>query len=213
MNAQWQPLVSVVMATCDRAHFLGPAIDSVLKQSVADLELLIADDGSGEATRRVLQAWKSDPRVHAVFQDIRATRQSDFVNAFWRYLAFDPALLEQTWAEAKAFAHDVSEQMARDNPDLYLIKMTKSLREGRIFLDYLRNDRMATAVAPLSPRARPGATVSMPLSWSDVKPDLDPKRYTIRTAPGLMEKNSAWQDYGQGERSLAQAIKRLQKRT
>lgn len=118
-----------------------------------------------------------------------------------------------TWAEAKAFAHDVSEQMARDNPDLYLIKMTKSLREGRIFLDYLRNDRMATAVAPLSPRARPGATVSMPLSWSDVKPDLDPKRYTIRTAPGLMEKSSAWQDYDQGERSLAQAIKRLQKRT
>ncbi|WP_377289688.1 carboxymuconolactone decarboxylase family protein [Rhizobium sp. SG2393] len=45
---------------------------------------------------------ESDPRVKAVFDDIRATRKSDFVNNMWRYLAFDPALLESTWAEVKA---------------------------------------------------------------------------------------------------------------
>ncbi|MBB2719639.1 UNVERIFIED_ORG: bifunctional non-homologous end joining protein LigD [Rhizobium etli] len=115
------------------------------------------------------------------------------------------------WAEAKGFAHDVCQQMARDNPDLYLIKMTKSLRGGRIFLDYLRNDRMATAVAPLSPRARAGATVSMPLTWAQVKSDLDPKRFTLRTVPALLAKSSAWQDYCDGERPLEQAIKRLGK--
>ncbi len=116
-----------------------------------------------------------------------------------------------SWAEAKGFAHDVCQQMARDNPDLYLTKMTKSLRGGRIFLDYLRNDRMATAVAPLSPRARPGATVSMPLTWTQVKSDLDPKRFNVRTVPALLAKTSAWQDYCDGERSLEQAIKRLGK--
>ncbi|MCL7999833.1 DNA ligase D [Brucella sp. 21LCYQ03] len=115
------------------------------------------------------------------------------------------------WEEAKTFAHDVSEQMARDNPDLYLIKMAKNQRDGRIFLDYLRNDRMATAVAPLSPRARPGAPVSMPLNWSQVKSDLDPMRFTIRTAPELLEKTNAWKDYSHSERPLVQAIKRLRK--
>ncbi|ASP86681.1 hypothetical protein CDO26_18835 (plasmid) [Sinorhizobium meliloti] len=116
-----------------------------------------------------------------------------------------------SWAEAKGFAHDVCQEMARGNPDLYLIKMTKSLRECRIFLDYLRNDRMATAVAPLSPRARPGANVSMPLTWKQVQSNLDPKRFTVRTVPALRAKASAWEEYCDGQRPLEQAIKRLGK--
>jgi AhpD family alkylhydroperoxidase len=44
---------------------------------------------------------EADPRVKAVFDDIRATRRTDFINNMWRYLAFDPTLLEQTWAEVK----------------------------------------------------------------------------------------------------------------
>jgi bifunctional non-homologous end joining protein LigD len=115
------------------------------------------------------------------------------------------------WAIAKAFARDVCKVMAAEAPDRYLINMAKKERTGRIFLDYLRNDRMATAVAPLSPRGRPGAPVSMPVSWSQVKKGLDPTVYTVRTVPPLVKKLKAWEDYCDGERPLANAIKRLGK--
>ncbi len=113
------------------------------------------------------------------------------------------------WDDAKMFAQAVSAQMAQDAPSKYLIKMTKTLRAGRIFLDYLRNDRVATAVAPLSPRARPGATVSMPLTWPQVRSDLDPTRFTVHSVPELLAKTSAWKDYRTAERPLRAAIKKL----
>jgi bifunctional non-homologous end joining protein LigD len=116
-----------------------------------------------------------------------------------------------SWADAKTFARDLCVQMSADTPSRYLAKMTKKARAGRIYLDYLRNDRMATAVAPLSPRAREGAPVSMPLNWTQLRPKIDPKRFTVRTVPGLIAKSSAWQDYCDAERPLAQAIKRLSK--
>jgi bifunctional non-homologous end joining protein LigD len=113
------------------------------------------------------------------------------------------------WPEAKAMAREICERMAADSPRKYLVRMTKKERTGRIFLDYLRNDRMATAVAPLSPRGRAGAPVSMPLTWNQVRRGLEPMRYTLRTAPALLSKSVAWKDYCDGERRLTEALKRL----
>jgi len=114
-----------------------------------------------------------------------------------------------TWKEAKAFALGVCQWMANDDPERYLLNMSKKLRQGKIFLDYLRNDRMATAVAVLSPRARPGATVSMPLTWAQVRGDLDPTRYTVRTVPALLAKTKAWQGYDEAAASIKAAIGKL----
>ena len=115
------------------------------------------------------------------------------------------------WDDAKAFAKEVCTRMAADSPDLYVVNMAKKLRTTRIFLDYLRNDRMSTAVAPFSPRGRPGAPVSMPLNWTQVRAGLDPMKYTVRTVPGMLKKMTAWEDYCDSERDLAAAIKRLGK--
>lgn len=115
------------------------------------------------------------------------------------------------WKIAKRFAQALCAQMAADNPERYVVNMSKKARTGRIFLDYLRNGEKATAVAPLSPRAREGAPISMPLSWNQVRGGLDPARYTIRTAPALIAKSEGWADYRKAERPLPREFLRAMK--
>jgi bifunctional non-homologous end joining protein LigD len=106
------------------------------------------------------------------------------------------------WATAKRFAKLLCTHIAAESPERFVVNMSKKARTGRIFLDYLRNGEKATAVAPLSPRAREGAPVSMPIEWSQVRRGLDPARFTVRTAPGLIAKGRAWADYCKAERQL-----------
>jgi bifunctional non-homologous end joining protein LigD len=122
-----------------------------------------------------------------------------------------PRNTQLDWDLVKAFAREVCRQMAADKPDRYLINMSKSARKGLIYLDYLRNDRMSTAVAPLSPRARAGAPVSMPVTWEQVRAGLDPSQFTVRTAPALIARSKAWKGYEEAERPIVRAIELLAK--
>lgn len=115
------------------------------------------------------------------------------------------------WRTAKLFSQTLCAQMVGDHPQRYLINMSKAQRKGKIFLDYLRNDRLATAVAPLSPRARSGAPVSMPLLWTQVRRGLDPARFTVHSAWALLQKQRPWQEYAQSGNSLTAAMKVLLK--
>jgi bifunctional non-homologous end joining protein LigD len=80
-----------------------------------------------------------------------------------------PVEPEHEWETIKKFAHALVLEMETQNSKLYITKASKAERRNRIFLDYLRNDREATSVAPFSPRARSGAPVAMTLNWSELK--------------------------------------------
>ena len=80
-----------------------------------------------------------------------------------------PIVPEHDWASIKEFAHSIALWMEKGQPSLYLTKMSKAARKGRIYIDYLRNERGATSVAAFSPRARAGAAVSVPLSWAELE--------------------------------------------
>ena len=85
-----------------------------------------------------------------------------------------PITAKPDWSAVKQFAHSFALAMEEQAPNLYLTKMSKAARKGRIFIDYLRNERGATAIAPYSPRARAGAAVALPLSWTDLKQPKHP---------------------------------------
>src|SRR5690606_17518791 len=91
--------------------------------------------------------------------------------------------------------------MAKDSPADFVSTISKAKRKNKILIDYLRNGRGATAVAPYSPRARAGAPVSMPLSWDELGPGIGPAHFTIGNAITRLSGLSAdpWGDFRRAE--------------
>ncbi len=98
------------------------------------------------------------------------------------------------WDKVRSFTRSIARAMAADSPDQYVATVTKAKRRGRILIDYLRNGRGATAVAPWSSRARPGAPVSMPLPWEDL-PGIRPDQFTVPTALARLAEPDPWADF------------------
>lgn len=106
--------------------------------------------------------------------------------------------------EARAFARDVAELVARRDPDRFTTEQRKKKRKGRLLIDYLRNAYGQTAVAPFAVRAREGAPVATPVAWDEVSSsELHPRRYTIENIfRRLAQKEDPWKGMGRHSRSL-----------
>lgn len=115
-----------------------------------------------------------------------------------------PIVPDKKWPEVKAFTHLIAASMEQDAPDRYTTNIKKSARKGRIFVDFLRNDRMATAVAPFSTRARPGAPVATPISWDELSAASAPLTFTIKTVPERLRslRSDRWEQIGRIKQRL-----------
>ncbi|HXU44503.1 MAG TPA: DNA ligase D, partial [Thermoanaerobaculia bacterium] len=107
-----------------------------------------------------------------------------------------PLSRRRSWPEIKEFARAFAEGIVRGAPDLYVSKASKAARAGKIFIDWLRNARGATAILPYSTRARPGATVATPLAWAEL-PGVHPDELTVETVPARLAKlrKDPWGDF------------------
>ena len=100
------------------------------------------------------------------------------------------------WDDFKQFTKQVVEAMEKDEPHLYTTNMAKKARKGKIFLDYLRNGRNATFIAPYSPRARDGAPVAVPITWEELAHGVDPLAFTTASVPRRLAtlQEDPWKD-------------------
>jgi len=114
------------------------------------------------------------------------------------------------WDEVKAFAKWVADSLVAQRPQDFTANMAKRARRGRIYIDYLRNGRGATAVGAYSPRARPGAPVSTPVSWEEVEQGVRPDEFTVETVPQRLSALPAdpWAEIGKIRQSISAAVRR-----
>ena len=115
-----------------------------------------------------------------------------------------------SWDQAKDFARQVSERLARMAPERYVTNMAKRHRGGKIFLDFHRNGRMATAVGPWSTRAHPGATIAMPLPWTQLRGALEPASFNLRDFKAVLKLKNPWTDLAHSAAPLEDARRNLQ---
>nr|WP_155096559.1 DNA ligase D [Paracoccus aestuariivivens] len=165
-------LIALVQAATLEIHPWGA--------SIADWEgpdMIVMDLDPGEGV-----AWSE---VIAAAREVRERLEAAGLAAFVKTSGgkglhvVSPLAPKADWRAAKAFSKSMAEAMARDTPDRYVATITKSKRRGRILIDYLRNQRGATAVAAYSTRAREGAPVATPLEWEELGPEIGPAHLTL----------------------------------
>jgi bifunctional non-homologous end joining protein LigD len=192
-------LVSLAQAGVLEIHVRGSSIDRLEE---ADRLVFDLDPGPGVEWKDVIVAARE------VRQRLRDLKLESFVKTtggkgLHVVLPIRPA----PWDDAKDFCRRIAEQMAADSPDRFTATIKKVARKNRIFIDYLRNSREATAIAPYSTRARPGATVSAPLTWEELGSQKISNAFTVENLPKRLARlrRDPWENIGRLKQALPAA--------
>ena len=121
-----------------------------------------------------------------------------------------PVTPKLEWDAIKEFARWVAERFVAAYPGRFTSNMAKRARTGRIFIDYLRNGRGATAIGAYSPRARAGAPVSTPLAWEEVENGVKPDAFTVLTVPARLAKlnSDPWAEMPKLRQSISGRVRK-----
>ncbi len=188
-----QDLIALVQSGALEIHPRGSRLDSL---ETCDRIVFDLDPGEGVG-------WKE---IVAAARETRDRLQQEKLESFVKLsggkgIHVVLPVADADWAKTKNFAQRIALAMAADSPQRYVGKMTKSLRNGKIFIDYFRNSREATSVAPYSTRARPGAPVSAPLSWEQLGRTTGSNAFTVLNLKKHFRQDP-WRDIGKVRQRL-----------
>lgn len=183
-------LMALVQSAALEIHPWGAALEDWERPDMIVMDL---DPGEGASWQQVIDA------AMEVRHRLEAAGLATFVKTSGGkgLHVVSPLKPHATWAQTRAFTKAVAEAMSAESPHLYVATVSKAKRKGKILIDYLRNQRGATAVAPYSSRARSGAAVSTPLAWEELGPKIGPDYFTVRSLPQRLAalRQDPWQDF------------------
>jgi bifunctional non-homologous end joining protein LigD len=186
-------LIALVQSGTLEIHVRGSRLDAL---ESCDRIVFDLDPGEGVAWKDIVAAARETR------ERLKAARLESFAKlSGGKGIHVVVPIADADWDTVKNFSERVAVSMAKDSPQRYLAKMTKSLRKGRVFIDYFRNSREATSVAPYSTRSRPGAPVSVPLSWEQLGRTTSGDEFTVLNLKKRLRAD-AWRDIGKVRQPL-----------
>jgi bifunctional non-homologous end joining protein LigD len=193
-----EDLVALVQSGALEIHVRGSRLDSL---ETCDRIVFDLDPGEGVSWPAIVAAARE------IRERLNAIQLASFVKlSGGKGIHVAVPIADADWDTAKLFAQRIAAAMAADSPKLYLAKMTKSLRKGRIFIDYFRNSREATSIAAYSTRARAGAPVSTPVTWERLARTASGNEFSVLDLKKRL-KEDAWAEIGKIRQKLPETRK------
>jgi bifunctional non-homologous end joining protein LigD len=199
-------LIATAQIAAVELHSWGSALDDPGRP-----DRLVFDLDPGEGV-----AWN---QIVAAAHDVKDRLEAEGFESFCRTSGGKglhvvmPLVPACDWEFARAWCRAFAEKLERERPDLYVASVPKARRRGKILIDWLRNGLGSTAIASFSPRARPHATVAVPVAWREVTETLDPQGFTVPSVPGRLAKlrRDPWAGFDKTKQKLVGSAERKRK--